>query len=1041
MIRFFAGHPTAANLLLVLIVTAGLLALPTLPRETFPEFAPQEVQISAVWPGASAEDTEEAICQRLEDVLDGITDLEEVRCNAMESRAVAVARMADSGDMGRFLDDVKSEVEAIADFPAEVERPVIRQLGRTDHVVSIAVAGPMTPPHLKAYAESLKERLQLLPEISQVTVSGFSQHQFQIRISEERLRAFGLGLADLAAAVGRQSVDLPAGTLEGPERDLLIRFTDQRRSLRELANLVVLADAGLGEIRLGDIAEITDRFEKPEEKILFDGERAALLTVTKNKRQDALVVVDAVRRFVEEERRRAPPGVTLALTRDTSTIVRDRLQMLARNGVQGLLLVFVVMWLFFRFRFAFWVAMGLPVAFLGGLFLMAATGQTINMISMVALLIALGLLMDDAIVIAENIATHLRRGKRALEAAIEGTRQVAPGVFSSFLTTVAVFAPLSLLAGDMGKVLRVIPFALIMVLTTSLIEAFLILPHHLEHSLRGTERQKPGRFRRAFDKRIEWLRHQWLGRVIDRVVHARYLFLGGVVALFLVSIGMLAGGHLKFQAFPDIEGNSVEARLMMPQGTPLAHTEAVVARLLAALDEVNDHFTPLQPEGQSLVRQTRVTFGLNADAGEKGPHLATIAVDLLEAERRKGVMDDYLQMWRERLGVVPDALSITFKEPFIGPGGIPVEVRLQGDDLEELKAAALELREWLAGYRGLLDITDDLRPGKPEVRLRLRDGTLPLGVDAETIARQLRAAFHGSVADELQLGTEDYEIALRLAAADRQTLEDLANLRIVSQDGRQIPLSDLVEIRRGRGYAVIQRIDGLRTVTVTADVDTRLANAREVMRDTRERFLPELLERHPGIRASLEGQEAESARTSGSMARLFGFSLIVIFVLLSFQFRSWIEPLAVMAVIPLAMIGVVWGHLLMGLEISMPSMMGAVSLAGIVVNDSILLVEFLKLRVREGMTVPAAARQASRERFRAVLLTSLTTVAGLMPLLLERSLQAQIVIPLAVSIVFGLLATTAMVLLVVPALFSVFDDMGWVAERPRQEGDFSSSEQ
>jgi len=1028
MIRFFAGHPTAANLLMLMLIVIGLSALPSLKRETFPEFTAQEVQVLIVYPGASAEDVETAICLRLEDALEGISDLTELRCQALENKAIMVAKMSESGDMSSFSDDIKSEVDSISDFPSQTEQPVIEQLGRSDRVTSIAITGSMNVHSLKAYAEQIKDRMRADPVIEQIDILGFSQHQLRIKVSMEGLRKHGLSISDLASSINRQSVDLPIGNIETHDRELLIRFTDQRRNIQDLADLIILSSKNnTAEVRLGDIAIIEDRFELDEEKIIFNGQRAALLAVTKTKEQDTLVVFEAVKNFIDQAQQQAPPGVKLSITQNVSSIVEDRLKLLIINGLQGLILVFVVMWLFFRFTFAFWVSMGLPISFLGGLFLMSLLGQSINMISMVALLIALGLLMDDAIVISENIASHLRKGKKALQAAIDGTMQVMPGVVSSFLTTTAIFLPLAFLSGDMGKVLLVIPIVLLAVLLISLIEAFFILPHHLEHSLKNHENAKEGSFRHNFDAFIETLRHKFLGKAIDLVIQWRYAFLGLVISAFVISIGMVAGGHLKVEAFPSIEGNSFEARLLMPQGTPLWRTEEVVDQLTAALERVDQEYTPMQPNKQRLVESITVNFNKNLDSFENGSHVATIAADLLTAEKRVGRIDDIIQRWRDETGPVPGVISLNFKEPTVGPAGLAVKIRLTGADLQALKASSSELQDWLKRYNGVVNLSDDLRPGKPEFRLTLKEGALALGLNASTIATQLRAGFYGTKAYEMQVGKESYEIDVRLNDADKDSIDELLDFRIFTLTGDQVPLNAVAEIKQTRGYARIHRIDGQRTVTITADVNTEFANAQQIVNDTATKFFPDLEKKYPSVTIIQEGQSAESSKTGSSMLNGFLIGLVGIFILLSFQFRSYLEPLAVMVAIPMAFIGVVWGHLLMGLEISMPSMMGAASLAGIVVNDSILLVEFLKLRAREGHPIIEAAKLASRERFRAILLTSLTTIAGLTPLLLEKSLQAQILTPLATSIVFGLLASTVLVLLVVPAIFTVFSDFGWVS--------------
>ena len=1025
MIRYFALHPTAANLLMLMLVIIGLVAIPSLQRETFPDFTAQEVEVRVVYPAASAEDVEEGICQRIEDVVDSISNVEEVSCDAREGVGVAVVKMIEGADMSRFLDDVKTEVEAIDNFPEQSEIPVIQQLGRTDHVVSIAVTGAMSVTHLKAYAEELKDKLQKLSNISQVDIEGFSDHQLRIQIPALVLREYGLSMQDIADRISRQNINISAGGIETKARDMLIRFDDERKSPAELEDLLVLSGDSGAEIRLGDIAKITDQFELDEDKILFNGQRAALLKVTKTKQQDTIDVVNAVKGFVEQEKLSAPESVSFILTQDMASIVQDRLQMLVKNGWQGLVLVFLTLWLFFKIRFSFWVVMGLPVSFLGGLAMMATFGYSINMITMVALLIALGLLMDDALVIAENIATHLQKGKKALQAAIDGTSQVMPGVLSSFLTTVAVFGPLAFIEGDIGKVLKVLPVALIMVMSVSLLEAFFILPRHLGHALHHHENDPESEFRNKFDNFIEHLRHEYLGKAIDTVIHWRYLFLGIIVAIFLLSIAMLASGILKFQAFPDIEGDIIEARILLPQGTPLWRTESIVDKVTDALNNINEKYTPEQKDEQSLVINTSVRFNKNIDAGESGAHVVTVTADLLTAETRVGHVDDIINDWRTEVGNIPDVVSINFKEPTIGPAGLPIDLRLSGGDIGELKAASLELQSWLSRYEGVQDLSDNLRPGKPEIRLRLREGALALGLDATTIANQLRVGFYGATTSEIQVGSESYEIDVRLSDYDQDDLNDIEEFRIVLPDGKLVPLSVVTTIEFARGYARINRIDGMRTVTIQGDVDTQLANAIAILNHSKEHFFPELKSRYPNIYIAIEGQADSGETTAASMRRGFLLGLIGVFLLLSFQFRSYVEPLVVMAAIPMALVGVIWGHLLMGFDISMPSMMGFVSLSGIVVNDSILLVEFLKLRVREGHNVIEAAKMASRERFRAILLTSVTTIAGLIPLLFERSTQAQVLIPLVTSIVFGLLMTTLLVLLVVPALFSVLDDFGF----------------
>jgi len=1031
MIRYFAGHPTAANLVMVSFLAIGLVFAASVKRETFPEIPPRNVEISVLYPGATAEDVEEAICQRIEDAVETVKNIEEIRCEARENRGVGVAEMLEGKNFDTFFNDIKTEVEAIDNFPDEVERPIIRQLGQVDFVAAVAVTGPMSVPDLKAYAENLKAQMLERPNISQVKIAGFSDHQIRVELGAQTLRQYRLSVDDIANIIRRQSVDLPAGTIETNKNDVLIRFSDERRNPLELDDLVVVGSESGAEVRLGDIAKITDVFEQDEEKIVFNGVRAAVLEISKTKTEDTLKVIDSVRAFIDEQRQRAPPTVKFEITRDISSIVRDRLGLLIRNGWQGLLLVVLTLFLFFSLRFSFWVAMGFPVSFAGTIAAMSFLGLSFDMITMVGLLIGIGILVDDAIVISENIAAHSAKGEAPLEAAIKGTKEVLPGVASSFLTTVCVFGSLAFLKGDIGSILKVMPIILIMTLSVSLVEAFLVLPHHIKGTLTQTERAEPPAYRRKLEAGIIWLRETIVHRLVEKAVAWRYLTVGLILMVFLGSVSMLAGGKIKFRAFPDIEGNVVEARLLLPQGTPLQRTEAVIADVTNSLADIDTQLTPEQPNGQKLVRNVNIQFNKNVDAFETGPHVATVTVDLLGTEQRTISVDEFLNRWRERIGTPPDVISLKFTEPVLGPAGRAIDIRLRGHDLHELKAASLEMQRWLLSYKGVVDLSDDLRPGKPEIRLHLRDGATALGLTAQSIAGQLRSAFFGKTASEIQVGKESYEIDVRLAKADKSSLSDLEYFTVTSSSGDQVPLGAVATLESGRGVARINRINRKRTITVQGDVDTAIANTAEIVADTQERFLPDFLVKYPGLSIEFHGQVQEGGQTGASVRNGFGMGLIGVFLLLSFMFRNYIEPLIVMITIPLGLIGVAWGHYLLGLDLSMPSIIGFASLAGIVVNNAILLVEFIKIERREGMGAADASVHASRMRFRAILLTSTTTIMGLLPLLTEKSLQAQVLIPLVTSIAFGLLAVTVLILFMLPALYTIFDDFGWTAKVER----------
>jgi HAE1 family hydrophobic/amphiphilic exporter-1 len=1028
MIRWFTYHPVAANLLMIAIILLGVIALPDLQRETFPVLKNEKVKISIIYKGATTDEVEDAICRRVENAVESISDLDEILCEAREGLASATAVMREEADMMRFLDDIKSAIDSVNDFPDAIEPPIIEELGRTDAVVSVAITGPEDPVILKAYAEDFKARLSGDIELASIDIKGFATHQIRIEVPASRLRQFGLSASDVANAIRSQSVGSPAGKLESAEENMILRFDDQAKDIATFENLVIISNESGSTIRLGDIAHISHHFEPEESRILFNGKRAAILNITKTRSQDLLDVFQNISDFVDTENSLAPRGITLTLTQDRSSVVKDRLNMLVRNGTQGLFLVFLIIWLFFSFRYSFWVTMGLPVSFMGGLFILPMAGVTINMISMVGLLIGIGLLMDDAIVIAENIATRLKKGDKPMDAAYNGIKQVLPGISSSFATTVLVFGSLAFITGHIGQILRVLPIVLIIVLTVSLLEAFLILPHHLGHSLAHMHRREPAAFRLRFEAWFSKLQHQWFGNVLQKAVHYRYLTLGIVIMLMMFAISIPAGGKLKFVGFPSIDGDIIEARLLLPQGTPLQRTDEVIKQITEALKQTNTHFKQAQPGKQDLIKNVTVIYGENPDAYESGPHVARVVADLLGAELRSSRIDDVTHHWRNLVGSPSDVIALKFTEPTLGPGGRSIDIRLLGINTENVKAASLELKQWLGSFKGVTDLSDDLRPGKREYRLHFKEAASALGLDAQTVSRQIAVAFQGSIIDEFPVGAEIYEVDLRFKASDRATLDDLEQFSVTNRNGELIPLPVVAEIEETRGWARIHRIDSKRTVTLQGDVKRDIANAQELLGLAQESIFPELRKRYPDVHIDIQGQSNESAKTGKSIVTNVLLGMIGVYILLAFQFRGYMAPLTVMSVIPTALIGVIFGHYFMGLDMTMPSIVGMASLFGVVVNDSILLVVFIRDARSRGEAVHSAAIEAGMARFRPIVLTSISTIAGLLPLLLERSLQAQILIPLAASIAFGLLAATIIALFLVPSVYCILDDFGKLGE-------------
>lgn len=1021
MIRWFAAHPTASNLLLIIILAVGLFAAPSLKRETFPDYRPTEISIEVIYRGASAADVEDAICRRLYDATKSVEFLNEFICIAQDNVASATARMSSNGDVLRFITEIQTEVNAIDDFPIRAEKAVVRQLHRSDLVAAVAITADMAQQDLENYAVDFEGKIKELEGISHVDIRGMSQRQWQIEVAAQFLRQYDISTQKLAQLIAAQNIDLPLGTLETRDQDILMRFTEQRKSIDALKSIVVVSDIEGGEVLLGDISRISELGEKLEEKAMFNGQPALILEVNKSLSADALTVKESLDHLMGQEQLRVNQLIDLSITQDMTSIVRDRLEMLIANGVIGLLLVILVMSIFFKPRLAIWAVFGLPAAFMGAFAVMAFSGLTINMITLVALLMAIGIVMDDAIVITDNIAEHAKESRTALEAVIKGTQQVLPGVMSSFLTTASVFVPLAFLAGELGAVLEVMPVVLVAALAASLIEAFWILPHHLKNSINKSEATTPSNFRIGFDHKFNKFREA-VGRLTDIAIHYRYHVLGLVVVTLLGTAGFVAGGHVGSEAMPDIDGDVLEARIQMPHGTPLERTEHAANQVAAAALALESEFSPANSDESKLIQSVQIRYNHNLSSKESGAHVATVIIDLLTAEQRTASLDEITFAWKDNIGALPGIEQLIIQEPGFGPAGIPVEVRLQGDDLDLLNQASRQLVGFLEKYDAVYNVMDDLRLGKPQRTYQVSEGAHGLGLTAENIASQMRSAFLGDIIDTQRIGEHDIEIRVRQASNDRNSLDDLSNFVITVPNGTQIPLEIVVNPIEKREWSRISRIDGKRTVTVEANVDANLASGQAIVNSLKKEWLPKFRETFPSVNVTFEGQVARSAETGSSIMRGLLIGLIGIFVILSFQFRSYAEPLIVMLSIPLAFVGVLWGHVLMGYYISMPSLIGAASLAGIVVNNAILLIHFIKNNTEQNLNIVQAAGKASRDRLRAILISSSTTIAGLLPLLAETSTQAASIKPMVISVVFGLLSATVLVVFVIPAIYVVFDD-------------------
>jgi multidrug efflux pump subunit AcrB len=895
---------------------------------------------------------------------------------------------------------------------------------------------------LREVAEKIRDDLTDAEGISQANLLGVRDYEISVEVSEEDLRRYGLTFDEVADAVRTASLDLPGGVIKTPGGDILVRAKGQRYYGREFEDIPLITDEEGTIIRLGDVADIIDGFEDVDRWGRFNGKRMAMVQVTRTAEEDIVEISRTVREYVATHQDMLPEGIETAIWGDLSIMVQDRIDLLSTNGAVGMVLVFLTLALFLHFRLAFWVAIGIPISFMGAFFILDWHGDTINMISLFAFIMTLGILVDDAIIFGENAYSHFTSGKSPREAVVDGVGEVAWPVLMAVTTTIVAFTPLLFVAGIMGKFIAVLPTAVIIILIVSLVEALVILPAHLQGafsraSRRGDHASKNGfqvRMVKKVDATLQRVIHQHYARAIRFVVRNRYFSLCVATAILIVMAGMVAGGRVSFVLFPKTDSDWMIAEVSYPLGTPIQLTESTLMRMENAAVSLNAKFASEVKGEEDIIRHVMTLVGQipprDWKPGELGGHAGQIWVEILGAEGRPKVRaEDVVNAWREAVGDIPGVDRLTFSILHGGPAGNPIEVQVIGKDYERLKQAARELKREIATYPGTYDILDDFKPGKEEKKLRAHPGAKPLGISLRDIARQVRQAFYGEEAVRIQRGRDDIKVMVRYAEGERRSLAGMEDMRIRTRQGDEVPLEEVVRIDHGHAYSTIQRVDRKRVITVSSDLDQETANAAEIVSDLKASFLPELAARYPGVSFGMEGEEKRREESVNSLWRGYILALMGMYLLLATQFRSYVQPVAIMLAIPFGLVGAIIGHLLLGLDITLMSLFGIVALSGIVVNDSLILIDFINRAIRDGMPLEEAVQASGKARFRPVILTSLTTIAGLMPLLLERSFQAQFLIPMAVSISFGLLVATGLTLLLVPALYLIINDMEGFAAR------------
>ncbi|NOY12301.1 MAG: efflux RND transporter permease subunit [Deltaproteobacteria bacterium] len=1032
-VKWMARNHVAANLLMMVLIIGGIVMGPSIKQEIFPEISLDRVSIVVAYPGAGPEEVEAGIILKIEESLTAVDGIKQVKATANEGSGVVIAEVYANENVDQVLQDIKSEIDRISTFPEDAEKPVISKLSNRREVISVVVYGDVGERVLREQAEQVRDGLLELPDITQVELSGVRPFEITIEIPEQNLRRYNLTLDQVAARIRAASIDLPGGSVKTSGGEILLRTQERRYWGPGYADITIISKADGSRVRLGEIANVVDGFADSETYGLFNNKPAAMVQVFRIGEQKPTEISERVISYVEQQRRELPDSLKLAIWNDTTEIFNSRMELLQKNALLGLGLVIIILGLFLEIRLAAWVMLGIPISFLGTLFLMPWLGVSINMISLFAFILALGILVDDAIVIGENIFEHRQQGKPYIRAAIDGAVEVAVPVVFSVLTTVAAFLPLIFVSGMMGKFIKVIPIIVITLLLTSLIESLLVLPAHLsfgkQRVLNGGLLSRIERLRQRFGRGLERFINGPYLRLLKLSLNYRYASLAlGVVAL-LLTVGIVKGGLLKFTFMPEVDGDKITVAIQMNRGVPIEETGRVADFILKKGLETVAEYDAKRPAGDSILRNVYSVVGGTVAGGgpggggatASGTYLSNISMYLTESELRNIPATEISATWRKKVGDIPGLDSLTFKSNLMHMGA-NIDIQLAHEDFAVLEKSAERVRTALAEYRGVSDIEDTYAKGKREIKLKLKPAGRTLGITETDLGRQVRAAFYGAEALRLQRGRNEIKVMVRYPDADRRKLYNFENMRIHTPGGRQIPLLEAADVIDGYGFSEINRTDRKRVIDVSASVNAEQANAREILAELKQNLLPQLASDYPGLSWNMEGEEKERQDSLQSMLKGFELALVAIFTLLAIPFRSYSQPLLIMAAIPFGIVGAVLGHIIMGFNLSILSMFGLVALSGVVVNDSLLLIDKANGNRRDGMPLHDAIVAAGIRRFRPIVLTSLTTFFGLTPMIMENSVQAQFLIPMAISLGFGILFATGITLLLIPVLYLILED-------------------
>jgi len=1049
VIAWFVDNPVASNLMMFIFLVGGAISLVTMHREEFPSIEPGVVSVTVPYLGAAPEEVEQAVCIRIEESVEGVQGIDRIQSFANEGVCTVILELESDADDGKVMNEIKSKVDGISTFPRETEKPIISALAFNGQTILVALSGDTDEATLKQNADKIRDDISALDGISQVRVNYARPYEISIEVSENTLRQYNLTLSSVAAAIRSASLDLPGGSLKTAGGEILLRSKGQAYRGEEFRDIVVLTRPDGSNVTLDEIATINDGFEEGYLSATFNRDPAMMITVYRVGDEDTITSAQAVKDYIKRIRPTLPQGLKLTVWIDESVALNRRIEALTKNAYAGLALVLLILTLFLRFKVAMWVAAGIPIAVMGALWVFPLFGINISSLTVLAFILVLGIVVDDAIVVGERVFSHETTDRNHREAAINGTYEVSVPVIFGVLTTVAAFLPILLMGSRMGEFFSVIGWVVVICLVFSILESQLILPAHLAH--RKTENyfmsntqfvKRWIKFQSIFaDSLTNFARNVYRPFLI-RTLEWRWVTWALATSVLILAIALIASGRVIFQFFPAVDGDRIYATLTMPEGINVEATEAGAKQIenaARALGRQLDGELGFK-DGGSAFQNILVSIGSNAarsngppTMGAGGSHLAEVVLELVPIEDRAGITATELSdRWRTMVGPIPDAVELQFNASSFSAGQ-PLLIKLKGRDVEELRLAAASLREELSRYPGVLDLSDSFRAGKQEVKLDIRESAKPLGLTLNDLARQVRQAFYGEEAQRIQRGSDDVRVMVRYPEAERRSLGNLEEMRIRTNEGVEVPFMSVADITYGNGYSSIERQDQQRVVEVVGDINRSVVTPEEVMGAIQKsicepgsnfssRENPCHNDQYAGVSYSLGGEQEQRSEATGSMARTVPLSLLIIFALLAIPLKSYMQPLVIMSVIPFGAVGAIVGHFLMGWNLIFFSLLGIIALSGVVVNASLVMVDYINRQRRLGISTFEAVTMAGVERFRPIILTSVTTFVGLVPLMSNQDPETFMFIPMAISLAFGVLFATVITLFLVPSLYLMLED-------------------